>query len=490
MKHCILAAVVCVACVCARAGTVPIVVDHYLPDARSAAPVRFGVPFARGVLGATDPVQIVDDRGEVRTSQTRPLATWNSDGSDGVRWLLVDFQADRERTYTLHYGNDAPQPTEATPIARIEDGRIVVDTGTLRGTIAMDKADLFGDLKSRQYPLAVGDAFSGMFVEHAERGLFRADLDPNPSVELEETGPVGAVIKLEGWYTNEAGEQFCRFKVRAHVFRGRSDIKLMHTFIFTGQSKEDKIASLGVQIPQRPGQRGYVAGDGGLLVPGIAMDFTSTGKYTIDSPNRDDIELLFHYPDGRRVRMAGRAAGYFSYSPFAAVVRDAWQQYPLGFNVTDGVARIELWPSGGRLLDTTFDGRWWFLDEHQKRFMLANKPKSPEDTDAWLQRFRDQVNATGVAKTHELWLTFPTSDAQNASGIPIRFGREVNFPVIAMADPAYMAATRALDYCAQTPRDDDRFSDEERYLDAMIPMIRELTDRKHWYGWWDWGWPA
>jgi len=471
-----------------QAGTIPVRVDRYLPDARPGAPVSFGVPFARGAMKIGEPVQIVNDLGAVCPSQSHILATWNPNGTAGVRWLLVDFQVDADRVYRVVYGNDLVKAeTNQPPLARIDNDHIVINTGSLQGAIPLKKCDLFGNLTAMGYPLAVPGAFSGFYVEHAERGLFRADLDPSPSVELEEVGPVKAVVKLEGWYVNEADEKFCRYKVRATFFRDRSDIKLMHTFIYTGLSKDDKIASLGVQIPQKPGQRGYISGDGDPLMPSLAMDFTSTARYTLSSPDHDHIELVWHLPTGYKKRIAGRAVGYMSYSPFAAVIRDAWQQYPWGFNVQDGIARIELWPSGGRLLDTTFDGRWWYLTEEQKRFMLGTKPKKSENMDAWIALFRNAVNATGVAKTHELWLSFPGKPDKSAVGVPTRLGREVNFPVIAMADAAYMATTRALDFCAHTPRNDELFGDEERYLDAMLPIIKNVPDEKHWYGWWDWG---
>lgn len=471
----------------ALAGSAPIVIDRYLPDAREGAPVSFGVPFARGVLAINDRVQVVDDRDSPCAAQTRVLATWNPDGSAGVRWLLVDFQADAGRTYRVRYGSDAAEAVAVEPIARIDGDRIVIQTGSLAGSIPLAKCDLFGGLTAMGLPLAVPGAFNGPYVEHETRGLFRADLDPSPSIELEEAGPVRAVVKVEGWYANEAGEKFCRYKLRLHFFRDRSDIKLMHTFIYTGLSKSDRIAGLGVQIPQKPGQRGYIMGDGDPLAPNMGMDFTSTVRCTLDSPDHDHIELVYHHPGGSRTRLAGRAVGYMSYGAFAAVIRDAWQQYPWGLNVQDGVARIELWPSGGRLLDTTFDGYWWFLNEQQKRFMMGTKPKKLADMDAWIKMWRDAVNATGVAKTHELWLTFPGKPAKSATGVPTRFGREVSFPTIAIADPAYMASTRALDFCAQTARNDELFGDEERYLDAVLPMITHFTDTKHWYGWWDWG---
>jgi hypothetical protein len=472
----------------AMGGSIPVVVDHVLPDARPGAPVKFGVPFPEGAFKVGEAAQVVDDRGRVVSSQTRVTATWDPKGEKGVRWLLVEFLTDTGRQYRVVYGSDLVAGAgEEAPIAKLENGRIELNTGFLSGTIATNRADLFGGLKGAgMAPVVLPDndkRFCGFFVEHETRGVFRADLDPAPRIVLEETGPIRATVKLDGVYANAAGETFCRYSIRAHFFRGRGDVKLDHTFIFTGASTNDRIRSMGLQLPRQAGQRGHVWGEGDRRDEMSRM-FTSTAKVVQDSPNHDTIELLDYPSDGGApTKLAGRSLGSLAYDGVTLAIRDAWQQYPWGFEVRDGLEQAQLWPSGGRLLDTSFDGYWWFLDEHQKRFMLATKRGAKdESSDDWIARYRRIVNATGAAKTHELWVTFEGMGYNGG-----RLLREVANPVIAGADPAWSTSTRALDFCAQTPRNDALFGDEERYLDAVLAMVRQLTEDSHWYGWWDWG---
>jgi hypothetical protein len=469
------------------AGSIPIRVDRALPDSRPGAPVRFGVPFPRGTLAIDESVQVLDDRGALTLHQARTLATWNPAGKQGVRWLLVEFLADPGREYRVVFGSDrVAEPAPEAPIAQVTDGQITLDTGRLSGSIDLKRADLFSSLNVGGAPLVTpgeGERFSGFFVEHETRGLFRGDLDPQPTVVLEEAGPIRAVVKFDGWYTNAAGERFCRFSVRAHFFRGRSDVRLDHSFIYTGVSKDDRIRAMGVQLPRPAGQRGHAWGEGDTQDQ-IARMFTSSGKVVQDSLNHNAIELLdYTEQDKPPVKIAGRAWGCLNYGGLTLAIRDAWQQYPWGFEVRDGVVQAQLWPRASRLLDTSFDGYWWFLDEHQKRFMLAQKRGAKDESgDDWIARFRRVTNATGAAKTHELWLTL--DDMGYGGG---RLLREVDQPVLACADPAWMTQTRALDFNPHVPRDDERFADEERYLDAVLAMVRQLTDESHWYGWWDWG---
>ena len=477
-------------CASATASSIPVVVDRPLPDTRPGAPVKFGVPFPEGALKVGEAVQVVDDQGKAVPSQSLVTATWDPKGEKGVRWLLVDFLADEGRQYRIVYGNDLlPKAPPAPPIAKPANDSIELDTGLLAGSISTKKADLFGGLQAMGQPVVLPDAekrFSAFFVEHETKGIFRSDLDPAPSIVLEENGPIRATVKIDGWYANAAGEKFCRYSIRAHFFRNRPDVKLEHTFIYTGHSREDRIKAMGLQMPHKTGQRGHIWGEGDLREDMLQI-FTSSAKVVLDSPNHDEIELLRYFPDGQR-RLASRANALFNYGSTSVAVRDGWQQYPLGFEVNDGVLQVQLWPRGERLLDTTFDGAWWFLDERQKRFMIMTKRKAAGKTpEEMLTRYRDVVNATGVAKTHEVWLSFNSPREYNAWHYGGRLWREVQNPVIAYADLKWTTASRALDFCRHTPRNDALFGDEERYLDAVHAMVQQITDAKHWYGWWDWG---
>src|ERR1051325_10425168 len=188
----------------AHAGTIPIVVDYYLPDLRPAAPVKFGVPFPRGQLKVSDAanVQVVDGEGRVVPHQALVTATWNADGSDGVRWLLIDTLVDKDKTYSLRF-NESKQPAPLTlaPVATLTNNQIVIDTGPIQGVVATKGGHLFDGLIAMGTPIVVKPetdgplAFTGLYVEHEKKGIFRADLDPDATVVLEESGPVRATLK-------------------------------------------------------------------------------------------------------------------------------------------------------------------------------------------------------------------------------------------------------------------------------------------------------
>ncbi len=479
----------------ASSWTIPLRIDQPLPDAQPGAPVRVGVPFARGRLLDPATVQVRDSAGRTIAHQQRVLATWDPQGHAGVRWLLLDFCADPGVGYAVVIG-DAAEPAQAPQpalVRQVED-RLIVNTGPLQGWLpARGGFNLLEHLQFLGEPLRAAEqsAFGGFYIEHEERGIFRADLDPNAAITVEEAGPIHAVVKADGWYTNEAGEQFGRYSIRVHFFCGRAQVRVDHTFIYTGLSSADRLRSVSVAWPRRAKQRGFIGG-ADVLGGAVAADVLDNSYFVLDAVDNRHIELLATglVPD-QRVRVADRAGGWMAYDGLTVALRDAWQQFPWEMEVDAGVVRLHLWPRHGRLLDTSFDGQWWFLDEHQKRTLAMQKPKAGADPDAWLAKLRERTNATGAAKTHEFWfqLRGPQAANQPQALAPHLAGlaRQVMRPTLALVDPDYAAATLALDFAPHAAVGDPRFAAVDNYYASLRQMIDQLTEQEHRYGWWDWG---
>ncbi len=518
----------------AHAKEIQLQLDSHLPDPRSGAPVTFGVPFPRGELSlnALDTVRLVQNDGQVVPHQQRVNATWNPNGSEGVRWLLIDAQVDARQAYRLVYGQGVPAAAPAAKdIARETEERVIIDAGFITGFIRKNSFEPFTTLMSLGQPIAIKpeDAgtygtmpepmknypnpevlaqrvaamtppapFNGLYVEHAKRGLFRSDLDQEAQVTIEENGPLRCIIKAEGWYTNEAGEKFCRYLVRLHIFRNRTDLKLDHTFIFTGLSREDPIRSLGVRILRAPVEAGKAtrlyAGNADGLEAGVGgMDGTGRMCIVQDQSERGRFDFYQANDLGGVVKQANQGGGWLTgihNQGFEVAIRDAWQQFPWALRFFEGLLDIELWPPHAGLLETTWDGYWNQLTERQKRWNAANMQTKEPDIDKWLALLRDKTNGTGVAKTHEVWLSFMGPQYGAARGIYPATGqlaREVAYPVLMCADPQWMCATQALDWQPHMARNRTDYSQEEACFDAMLYFMQSAVAANNWYGWWNWG---
>jgi len=468
--------------------SVPIIVDAYLPDLRSDAPVTFGVPFPKNTLATKDVsrVRIVDDNGAVTPHQQAVTATWDPSGKQGVRWLLIDMVADADRQYTLHYaGPQVAEPgAKRAPMATLTGSAIRLNTGLYRGTVRTKGFNLFASLRFRDAPITHRGrgVFSAFYVEHEKRGVFRSDLDPNATVKLEEAGPIRVTLKADGWYMNKSGGRFCRYSIRVHFFRDRPEIKIEHTFIFTGLSSKDRIAALGMKVQRtapRSISRSYTyVGDDNLVT---ATPVSSASHVVQIASERDRLDFYTPLADGKAAKHANRGGGWMTCegaARFSVAIRDAWQQYPWGLKFDAGALDVQLWPREAGPLDTTWDGYWSDLTDRQKRYMSDTMARRTDmDVDRWMAKLRE-ANATGAAKTHEFWFS-PAIDRQ----LP----RKVAYPVLAHADLAWMCASQALDLQPHVSADAGLFDDEEIVLRQMLAMMQQAVRTNHWYGWWDWG---
>lgn len=495
MKFCLL---VLVFAAQAAAGEIPIHLSQDTIPAETPTHVKCGVPFPRDAYHTGDPIRLVDESGETQTLQTRVTATWDKAGEQGVRWLLIDFLADPRKSYTLQFGSEASP--DAPAIATETGDAITIDTGLLKGTISKTAFDPFTHMTVNGQPLAQPSApFNGFYIEHETLGILRADLDNEASVILEENGPNRACVKADGWYVSVAGERFGRFSIRLHYTRGSGTVRVLHTFIYTGLSAEDRILDIGLQLENCPesygggySQWGVEPVEDGRKWAGHARKETPRVAIVQDSFDRDHHEFKQINLDTGDVTAAGeKLGGWLRYITRPVVltvaIKDAWQQYPFEFEFDDRIVRIHFWPKHGRAMDLSWDGYWWWLTDRQKRYMAENKPHKGDDLDAWMARLRERTNATGAAKTHELYLTWHETRRFDTADRPAdawAYARDADQPVYAYPDPAWCATTRALDHCLHTF---DTTTDESRYAEAYLNLMQTAVEKRHYYGFWDYG---
>jgi len=114
---------------------------------------------------------------------------------------------------------------------------------------------------------------------------------------VEQTGPVRAVVKLEGVHKAETGaREWLPFTVRLYFYAGLEQVRLVHTIVFDGDDQKDFIRGLGVafSVPMREqihNRHVRFSGEGDglwsepiepasarpLMLPGAATPTRSTG---------------------------------------------------------------------------------------------------------------------------------------------------------------------------------------------------------------------
>ena len=486
-------------------------------EAGGVWPVTGGVPFADGELERGRPVALRDAGGRLVPVQTRCLSAW-APGLRHVRWLLLDFQAPRgESDLWLEYGDGAEGPAPDEPVrVRRNAGALLLDTGPLEMEIRRDAAAFFAGCRvaapggARREVLRAGEApYLYMADQDGTRYDSRAAA---PRVEIEEEGPLRAVVRVEGRHVSPDGGSFCPYILRLHVFAGRPEIRLQHTFVFDRDPERVELGEVGMRFPLGLGAdaRLAVGGEKGPHAGGDAarLEFLqrSDREYRVD---RDGA------PWGGGARTRGWAGIGAADASAVVVLRDAWQEYPKGIALDGAGADVRVWPAacGESLAFSTpfkeeavrFGGT---RDEAEFRRLVEESPTAPLNLKslaatspadlAWVETmverhapgrpasYNDTGTAAGrgAAKTTEFWLRCAAGplDAAGAEA----FAARVQEPAVLWPEPAYACATGALRYLA--PRGEGRFERAEQSLDGLFErIVAEPRDKLRTYGMVDYG---
>jgi len=479
-------------------------------------PLTFGVPFAEGDFPAGTALRCVTADGRELPLQTAEVATWKPDLMN-VKWLLADLKADPGQdgeAVWLEWG-DPTDPTNLTDrsdssehITTSHDhGLLTLDTGALRLKLRTD----FPRWKKRDWD----SPFAGCAVR-APDGAWREVLQgpgillymkdqhgnlytslggcPAPRVVIEKQGPLRVCVLITGHLMSEQGVRFCPYRLRIHLYAGKADLRLFHTFIFDQNPTRIELEAIGVKVLMRPG-KGAVGAIGGV------EDETCHGgsEPVLSLLQSDDLHYSATHngtPCGAGEKAPGWAALSGADAGVIAAVRDFWQEYPKGFGVEDDALDVRIWPEDAPepLRFTTpfdepsiqFNGT---RDEEEVKRLLTERPTAPlalksfaiKDLDdiRWVEEiverlapkraksycdFMGEETGVGAAKTTEIVLRFSGGPADDGeAGV---FAAAVRDPLVAVVDPVYLCGTCALGHFL--PAGHPVLADIDRNLDEQF----------------------
>ena len=505
---------------------VELVVENAGGVKRSAWPITQGIPFADGELEPGAAVCVVDAEGRPFPTQSTCLATWSRD-MKYVKWLLVDFQtdlrADETASFFLEYGEGAetPAPTQPVAVTR-EEGRIRIDTGVLR----LDLRTSPGGYSSVPAVHMARDFLARCWVatEEGWRDVFRGDPGPHlylvdthgqrydsctaappPRITVEDAGPVRVSVCVKGFHASHNGTLICPFTVRIHAFSGRPYLRVFHTFVFDQNPEHLEFSEVGMCFPLDLGN------DLRMAFGGEENAHWASQWRRAELLQSSDIAYKVSrdgesYGEGKKNRGWATLTGDHG-SAFVAV-RDFWQQYPKGYELTQSGMNVQLWPSscGESLVYHTpwrerpvyFSGQFGepaaqaaSRDEKTVQELIEARPTAPlnlksfavnsaEDV-RWVEEMVDKYapdrpashndtgtnDGTGAGKTHEIWLRFAGDAIEDEAAEEL--ATAVQEPVIAPADPHYMYRTAATRKVYAGP--DPRFEKVDAILDGVTERV-------------------
>ena len=501
---------------------------------KSAAVSTWGTPWPQGVLPGNQSFGLTAADGSAVPVQSWPLAYW-PDGT--LKWSAhAVAAAGPAESYTLAVGSPA---RPETPVVVTDRQRYLdVDTGVIRARIRKSGRELISEIWRGEVLIARRGVLVNLRQERIEEDEERAAPRERFSsdvrrVTVEQSGPVRAVVRIEGVHANGRGKSWLPFTVRLYFYAGAESIRMMHTFIYDRDGTKDYIAGLGVRfrVPMRDAaydRHVRFAGEGsGLLAeavkgitglrrdPGSAVRSAQLAGLPLPDPSTWDQRVttrLQYIPewgdytlsqlsaDGFTVRKRtkagygwvsvdqGRRAGGLAYvggvsGGFAVGLKDFWQRHPTQLDLrhagTDE-AEVTVWlwsPQAGPM-----DMRFYHDGMGQDTY--------PEQLEGLNITYEDYEPAFGtpygIARTSELTLwalpATPTADRLRAMADQVRTPPQLVNPV------AHLVAARVFGgLFAPVDRSHPVKAVIEDHLDFLFGYYQRQVEQRHWYGFWDYG---
>jgi hypothetical protein len=402
----------------ADAGELRLTVDEPAGISRAGWPVTSGVPLARGALYDERAAALCGEDGREIPLQAAALSRW-PDGS--VRWLLLDFSCDlkalQKKNFLLRYGPGTQSAAVPNPVrVSQEKGEAVITTGPLRVRLAPQafrllddvRLDGNGDGKFSDSERVTASEDAGIILTAPDGQTFRADLS-SAHLTVDEFGPLRASVRIDGRHQSARGAMF-RYVVRCHFFRGCPFVRMHYTFINDSpDALMAQIKSLDLAFSIAGGRDTHIVLDGQERAAGRLLQVDDT-RYDLDGKSA-----------GRRAQ--GWAALAADGHGLAVGVREFWQNWPKGLDVTSDRIRVGICPG---LPSKLYDG----------------KPLHEECKLYYYLRDGNYSFKVGVARTHELWATFFVGKPD--PGQFSSFFRAAEVPLLAQCSPEYVAACGAV----------------------------------------------
>ena len=384
---------------------------------RSNWPVTSGIPLGQGKLFDAEAAMLVSKEGDQLPLQTETLSRW-PDGS--IRWLLLDFQtslaASQTKEFQLRYGPNSKLSTsgKAIIVQQTKDN-VELNTGVLRVVLSSKDFRLLdavwldrdGDGKFTDEERLTTKQGAGIILTTPDGKSFHADVG-EATMEVEQSGPLRACVRIEGNHANKDGKMF-RYIVRLHAFAGQPYVKLNYTFI---NDHKPQLMS---------------------KVDSLELVFSANGENETKSIINSMLggnRRLFQVDDQSfeiNAKPAGkRAAGWVALGDklggFAVGVSEFWQNWPKSLESHNNQLRIGICPKfeAGR-----YDG----------------KPIKEEAKLYYYLRDGDYSFKIGVSRTHQLWARF-FNDEPSIESLD-EFYRAADQPLLAQASTNYISQTQA-----------------------------------------------
>lgn len=529
----------------ALAASTDLLALRWLDGAAPALPLgaTLGLPWPRGQQPRGQVFHALDAQGRPLPLQTWPLAYW-PDGS--LKWTAHALPAgvDAGEQPSIRAGKGA-----ATTGLRVgvkeEPGFVEVDTGVIRARLPRTGAQLVASIQRDGREILRGCTLVAQTDDRPDAELggtvtqthFESRTD---KLTVEQTGPVRAVIKLEGQHRSAAGRAWLPFTVRLYFYAGAESLRVMHSFVFDGDDQKDFLRGIGLrfEVPLRdalhdrhvrfageagaeghglwaegirnltglrrdPGSAVREAQLAGRATPPLEQWGAQVRKLHHRIPAWGDYSLSQLSADGFQIKKRTKAghgwipaafgkrapgSGYIGGSSggVAFGLRDFWQRHPTQLDIRNAnadvgeAAQVTLWMHSPEApaMDLRFYHDGLGMETHAEE--LEGLEVTYEDYE---KGFGTPV---GIARSSEitLWALAATPTRERL----VQMAAAVQTPpLLAAQPPRYLSAGVFGKLWSLPDRSTPTRQKIEDKLDFLFDFYKREIEQRHWYGFWDYG---
>jgi hypothetical protein len=523
------------------AVTVPLRWLDDAPPADLPAGATWGVPLPRGAVTSAADLRLRPVGGAAAAGQFWPLATW-PDGT--LKWAGAALGATAspgDYEIVADAASHAPVPESGVRVDETDDG-VVVDTGAARLEFELPGARRDVDVLVRRLSRGARVVAENVrLVSLLQDGMPEGDgtltrtafRSRVTGVEVEQRGPVRAVVRIDGVHRAEGGDrQWLPFTVRAVAMAGSHAVRLVHTMVWDGDADTDFLAGYGLRAdvplhaPLHDRHVRLAGADGGFFAEAVrgltglrrdpgpevrAAQIRGERTPPLDQWNPEvsgrldlipawgDVTLTQLSADGFGIRKrtapghawidaaAGtRAEGYAAISDpeggLGIGIRSFWQSHPGQLDVrgmagTSAEVTAWLYAPEAQPMDVRFyhDG----LGQDDFATQLEGLEITYEDYEPG---FGD---AHGIARTHELTLFAydATPSIERAADEVAQLQR----PPLLQPTPEHLHAVGVFGDWAPADRSTPVRAEIEDSIDVLLGFYLGQVDQRRWYGFWNYG---
>ena len=464
--------------------------------------VSWGVPWARGTVSRTQAFSLTANDGKSLPLQAWPLAYW-PDGS-------IKFSGFATVTGASGPFRLAPGTPAAGPTVKVTESpqAIDIDTGALQCRIPKQGAALIESMTIDGRVVARDARLVCTLEDRSAPGVLRFPeyTSSIKKVTVEQSGPLRAVVKVEGMHKSDARE-WLPFTVRLYFYGGTEPVRLVHSIVFDGDHEKDFIKGLGLTfaVPMREqvhNRHVRFAGEGDGLWSEPVQPLTGrrplqgnpypnqlagkriANKETFNAGGQkliadwavwDDFKLAQCTADGFTIQkrtnpqscwldaIAGRRASGLVFAGdvsggLAVGVKNFWQSYPTSLEVRHAtMAAAEL--------------RVWLWSPEAPAMDLRHYDTRAHDLDSSYEDVQPGFSTPhGVARTSEMTL-FPTGavPAKAETAVHARMAQQ---PPLLVAPPEHIHAAKVFGIWSLPDRSVPARRAMEDQLDAAFDFYR------------------